>query len=248
MLIRDKEISRVLIVDDDPAARDSYAYPIEDLELEPVKVEGPVDPGSFVDGVEPCEVVVCDYHLKSRSYSSCDGDELMAACYKAGIPGMLCTAYPDVTIRRDYRRYIPILLKTDSLHPDAFIAAWEQCLGEISGTFLPTRRPWRTLVRIEEIDKDPEYFNAIVFSWDVHKKIRVDKESVPEQIRKVLTPDMQFHFYAEVNIGADSPGDLFFDSWGSEQKTPTFADLLLAIPQDEEEFERLRLPSRTVDF
>ena len=31
-------------------------------------------------------------------------------------------------------------------------------------------------------------------------------------------------------------------------KAPTFADLLLAIPQDDEEFERLQLPSRPVDF
>jgi prevent-host-death family protein len=29
---------------------------------------------------------------------------------------------------------------------------------------------------------------------------------------------------------------------------PTFADLLLSIPQDGGEFERLRLPSRPVDF
>ena len=31
-------------------------------------------------------------------------------------------------------------------------------------------------------------------------------------------------------------------------KAPTFAELLLAIPQDGREFERIRLPSRPVDF
>ena len=31
-------------------------------------------------------------------------------------------------------------------------------------------------------------------------------------------------------------------------RAPTFADLLLAMPQDDEEFERLSLPSRPVDF
>ena len=31
-------------------------------------------------------------------------------------------------------------------------------------------------------------------------------------------------------------------------KAPTFADLLLAMPQDDEEFERPSLPSRPVDF
>ncbi|MDE2816082.1 MAG: type II toxin-antitoxin system Phd/YefM family antitoxin [Chloroflexota bacterium] len=29
---------------------------------------------------------------------------------------------------------------------------------------------------------------------------------------------------------------------------PSFADLLLAIPQDGEEFDRLRLPARSLDF
>lgn len=29
---------------------------------------------------------------------------------------------------------------------------------------------------------------------------------------------------------------------------PSFADLLLAIPQDSEEFDRLRLPARSLDF
>ena len=40
--IHDREISRVLIVDDDPEARDGYGYPVEDLELEPVRW-GPVE-------------------------------------------------------------------------------------------------------------------------------------------------------------------------------------------------------------
>ena len=31
-------------------------------------------------------------------------------------------------------------------------------------------------------------------------------------------------------------------------KSPTFAELLLAIPQDDGEFEALRLPSRPADF
>lgn len=31
-------------------------------------------------------------------------------------------------------------------------------------------------------------------------------------------------------------------------RAPTFAELLLAIPQDDEEFERLRLPARPADL
>ena len=149
MRIHNKEISRVLIVDDDPEARASYAYPVEDLRLQPVMFEGPVgSPESFIAKVKPSDAVVCDYHLRMRSsYSACNGDELMVTCYKAGIPGILCTAYSTVTIRCDYRRYIPVLFKTNGPEPDAFIMAWKKCLREMSGIFHPTRRPWRTLVR-----------------------------------------------------------------------------------------------------
>ena len=33
-----------------------------------------------------------------------------------------------------------------------------------------------------------------------------------------------------------------------KSKAPTFADLLLEIPQDDEEFDRLRLPARPVEL
>ena len=248
MLIHGKEISRVLIVDDDPEARASYAYPVEDLELEAVVLEAVGTPESFVASVKPSDAVVCDYHLKKHSYSPCNGDVLVAECYKAGVPGMLCTAYTGVTIRRDYRRFIPALLKSDNLHADAFIAAWEQCLAEIDGIFDPTRRPWRTLVQLGEVDDDRECLYAVVSSWDLHRRIRIDKESVPETIRELLQPGKERHFHAEVNIGAGSREDLYFVSWEVEQKVPTLADLLLAIPQDDKEFERLRLSSRPVDL
>ena len=213
--ILNRKINRVLIVDDDPAVRDSYAYPVEDLKLEPVLFEGPVGtPESFIAGVEPSDVVVCDYHLKKHSYARCDGDELVAECYKARIPGMLCTAYTDVTIRRDYRRYIPALLKTNGPELDEFVDAWKKCLSEIKGTFHPTRRPWRTLVRVDEIDDDQACFYAVVPAWDSRKKVRIDNAGIPENILKRSQPGKRFH--AKVNIGAESHEDLFFVSWESE--------------------------------
>ena len=114
MWIHDREFGRVLIVDDEPEARDSYAYPVEEVGLEPVKVQGPVGtPESFIAGVEPSDVVLSNYRLKRHGYALCDGDVLMAECYKAGIPGALCTTFTDagITIRRDCLSYIPASLK-----------------------------------------------------------------------------------------------------------------------------------------
>lgn len=214
MRIYNKEINRVLIVDDDPAARDSFAYPIEELQLESVKVPGPVGtPQAFIEDVKSSDVVLCDYHLKKHSYAVCDGDVLMAECYKARIPGMLCTTFTDVdiTIRRDCLRYIPALLKTSSPEPNALVTAWRKCLSEMNGTFHSTRKPWRTLVRVEEIDDDRRCFYAVLPAWDSRKKVRIDIEIIPEEILKLLKPGKRFH--AEVNTGAESHAELFFDSW-----------------------------------
>ena len=217
MTIHGREISRVVIVDDEPAAREAYGYPVEELRLEPILVPGPVGTTqSFIARMKPSDVIVCDYHLKKHSYASCNGDVLVAECFKAGIPGMLCTTFTDVdvTIRRDCLRYIPALVKTNSLEPDAFIDGWRDCVSEMSGTFRPGRRPWRTLVRIADVDDQGGYFHAVVPAWSPRQKVRLYCDSVPEDIRGLLRPDKRFH--ALVNTGAESDEDLFFDSWESK--------------------------------
>ena len=215
--IHNKEISRVMIVDDDPEARVGYGYPVEDLGLEPVMAEGPFDTAeSFVTEVKrSADAVVCDYYLKKQDYAKCDGDVLVAECYKAGIPGMLCTTLPNVnrTIRRDCLRYIPALLETNSPEPGALTKAWSDGLCEIGGTFHPTRRPWRTLVRVDEVT-DGGYLYAIVPAWSPQKKIRLHEDSLPEEILDLVEPGKRFH--AQVNIGAESHEDLFFDDWESK--------------------------------
>ncbi len=216
--IHDREISRVLIVDDDPEARNGYGYPVEELGLEPVMVEGPVETAeSFVTKAkQSADAVVCDYHLKKHNYAACDGDLLVAECSKAGIPGMLCTTFTDVdvTIRRECLRYIPALLKTNSPDPEELMEAWRKSLREIGGTFHPARRPWRTLVRVAEVDDEGGYFYAIVPAWDSQQKIRLYKDNLPDKIRHRVEPGRRFH--AQVNTGAESHEALFFDSWESK--------------------------------
>ncbi|MCY3664639.1 MAG: hypothetical protein OXH81_03185 [Gemmatimonadetes bacterium] len=216
--IHNKKISRVMIVDDDPEARVGYGYPVEDLGLEPVMMEGPVDTAeSFVAEAEQlADAVVCDYHLKKHDYAKCDGDILVAECHKAGIPGMLCTTFTDVnvTIRRDCLRYIPALLKTNSPEPEALTTAWSKGLCEIGGTFHPTRKPRRTLVRVAEVDEEGRYLYAIVPAWDPQQKIRLYEDSLSDEIRDLVEPGRRFH--ALVNIGAESHEDLFFDDWESK--------------------------------
>ena len=212
MQLHDRSITRALIVDDDPEARHSYEYVIEELGLEPLPVPGPVDDVSaFIDTIEPSDVLVCDYHLRKRNYAVCDGDELLAECYKANVPGVLCTTFTDALLRRDCLRYIPGLIKSGNPEPHDLVSGWGRCLSELNGDFDPSRRPWRTLVRVAELDLDREFVYVIVPPWDVRKKIRIDLDSMPLEVRDVLTLDRRLHAF--VNTGADSHEDLFFERW-----------------------------------
>lgn len=215
MEIQGRAIERAFIVDDDPAARESYEYAIEDLDVQPVPVEGPLDDvDSFIRTIQRSDVLLCDYHLRKRPYASCDGDELIAKCYRADVPGVLCTTFTDTTLRRDRLRYIPGLIKTGSPDPDDLVRAWARCISELNGRFEPARHPWRTLVRVEELDPERKFVYVIVPPWDVHQKVRIDMDSLPDPIRQRLRPDRRFH--AMVNTGAESYEDLFFEAWEIE--------------------------------
>ena len=210
-----RKIERALIVDDDPQARDAYKYVIEDMGLRPCKVSGPLDDlSAFIGSIEPNDVVLCDFHLKKKSYASCDGDQLTAQCFRARVPSALCTTIENAPIRRDYLRYIPGLLDTGTPDPSELHLAWQKCALELDGRFEPARRPWRTLVRIADIDDDHTCVYAVVPAWDVHRKVRIDKDNLPPGIRKLVEPDRRFH--ALVNTGATSHRELFFDDWEAE--------------------------------
>lgn len=214
MQILDREIRRAIIVDDEPAARDAYAYPIEELNLEPVKIEGPLDdPTAFIKKTlrSSEDVIVCDYHLKRHDYAKNNGDALMAACYNAGVPGILCSSFTDAdaTIRRDYLKSIPVRLEISDLNPDRIRIALEECILEMNGIIAPARKAWRTLVRVEENDSESRVVYVVIPAWNVHKKIRIAHDSFPQQMLAEMSHHGRFH--ARVNIGAQSHDDLFVD-------------------------------------
>ena len=213
-----REINNVLIVDDDPAARDSFSEIIVDMGLSPINEPGPLDDlKSFVNSVrQKADAVFADYRLKPRNYSVFEGDSLVAECFSNNIPAVLCTAYEAADFMLDRRlvRRIPVLLRDTNPEPDDVEAALEKCIAELEGRIAPSRRPWRTLVRVNDIDQVRGFFYVIVPGWDVRTKIRLDLDNVPDEIKFLIAPDKRFH--AQVNIGAQSAHDLYFDEWETE--------------------------------
>ena len=211
-----EKIGTVSIIDDDPEARTGYGYTIEDLNLKPLLQDmGPRDDlDTYIELVgAKADAILCDYRLRQRNYSYFDGDEIVAACYRKGIPALLCTAYSDwdVTMMRQLRRFIPVLVKTEDLSPEVIARGFERCIKEISGEVPPSRVASRTQIRVVESEPDGGYFYAVIPGWSASKKIRITIAEVPEGMRALLTPDARLH--ALVNVGAESIEELFISDW-----------------------------------
>ena len=217
--IENKTFSRVSIIDDDREARDSYEYPIEELGLKVVPEAGPLNNLQRYVQVLPtqADAVLCDFHLRKKgNYANFNGDELVAACYRGSFPAVLCTSYTDVDIisLRSRRRFIPVLLKPRDLNPDNIANGFRQCIQEFKGKFQPSRRPWRTLVRVEEVEAERGYFYVIISGWSSREKISVSFDNLPRNFRSLVEQQKRLH--AQVNVGAENPDDLYFDSWEAD--------------------------------
>ena len=212
-------IERILVVDDDAAAREGFGYPIEELEITPVPEDGPIkDLERFVEHVPSrAQAVLCDYRLKTDGiYSSYNGDEVVAACYRKGIPGLLCTQYTDVVVEINRRllRFIPSLIKTSSPTPHAIRASLRRCQEELAGSVHPARRPWRTLVRVHDAPAEANYCYVVVPAWNADQVIRLYYHDIPEEILPSMTAGSRLH--ARVNIGAGSFDEVYFYDWEPE--------------------------------
>lgn len=212
-MIEGRALERVLIVDDQDEARAAYCEVVEDLGLTPVEVMGPVDEGTIFGLATETDVVLCDYHLKRQDYAASDGDVLLARCVERGVAGLLCTGYSDfgTTIRRDCLRWIPARLRSRDAEPREFLEGWGQCLREMAGSVHPSRRPWRTLVRVVEVEMERRYISAVVPAWSVREVVQVDLDSIPTEFWGRLAADERF--FCQVNIGAGGEEDLFFEGW-----------------------------------
>ncbi len=215
LTIANRLIESVQIIDDDPNVRESYRYVVEDLKLKPVSINALHNLDQFVQSLQMSgnSAVICDYHLRTKNYATSNGAEVVAKLYQSNIPSILCTRY-DTTIEeiREHRQYIPALIRPEELDPDNLEYGLRQCIEELEGNYLPSRRSWRTLIDVEDVDETRQIAYVLIPGWDPHQVVSVPLAILPPHIKKQEIKKQRW-FHAKVNIGAENMAELYFERW-----------------------------------
>jgi hypothetical protein len=151
-----------------------------------------------------------------RNYAGFNGAETVALMYQNQFPAVLCTRYEQSSIdeMRRFRRFIPVLMKPNELTPGSLVKGFEICINEFTDNYSTHRKPWRTLVRVDDLDEENGYFYVIVPAWDPNQIIRIRKTDLPKKVLEKLGRKSRFH--ALVNVGAELHQEIYFDNWESD--------------------------------
>ena len=203
-----KTIERVLIVDDDQSVRESFSYPIEELGLRPIDQSDPLPELSrFLEEAQhKSDAAICDHRLRvGKHYAPFNGAELVASFYRVGFPALLCTRWDQAGVDdiRPYRPHIPVLLNPGDLDPETLREGLELCSNELAGSYHTNRKPWRTQIRVEEIDSEAGFAGVIIPAWNPTEGVRLRLSDIP------ISPESGI-LYARVNLGAERQEDLYF--------------------------------------
>lgn len=222
LVIGGYRIQDVKLIDDEPDGRQTMKWPVDDLDLTPIMEDGPLlDLQQFVEVTKrEVHAVICDYHLRKRRYARFDGGSAVALLNREKVPAILCTRYDEGSADelRSLRRFIPVIVNLGDLTTDVIQEGFQRCIAEIEGHVPASRRPWKTLVRIEEFlptgDAEGMCY-VIVPGWHPDKGLSVRLSDLPETVRRSVVGG-QDHIFAEVNLGAESGNELYFSEWSTD--------------------------------
>jgi len=216
--LKGNQIERISVIDDDPTNRDGYSLFIEELAIEALKEDGPFSSVTECAGrvLASSQAAISDFKLRVKNYATFNGAELVALLYEKRVPAILCTRFEwaDIDQIRPFRSCIPSLLRPDELDTESIPLALERCVQEFHSEFMQTRRPWKALIRVEDIHTEPGQgtnIDVCIPSWNNNVMIRLMQSEIPEWLHAGLTPNKRV--YANVNLGAERPEDLYFANW-----------------------------------
>jgi CheY-like chemotaxis protein len=213
---------RIAIFEDNPTNRDRLAEWVTESGGDALPIEGPAPRLTQLRrfyASKRVQLVICDHHLSERSnYASYYGAQAVAESYRAGIGGILVTAFErddaELLLRR-YRRQIPALLRSPTdLDRVNLQAALLQAEEEVK-KHKPTREriPHRTIMTVQEIEArgSCKLVKVIMSQWNAEQEVRFPLDLIPTKFRALVKRGRML--IAQVNIEAARQEDLFFDQF-----------------------------------
>lgn len=224
LTVEGREISRILLIDDNPDIRGLYGDSLEDLSVVTEEVSSLPNVDDFLASVSSGDGFVCDLNLNTGSYSPVNGDVIVASLYGRKSPAVLCSRDAEaVSSVRRLRHAIPCILDARNLNPDAVRLAFEICIKEFEGDFSVARKPWPTLIRFENlILTTNDYIRAAVVipGWDTQSLVEVDiKKSdgkIYDSVLQSLNSGVVFRCKAIVNLNVEVLRDLYITGWKAD--------------------------------
>jgi hypothetical protein len=217
-LIAGNTIDRVVIIDDSADSRETLSDELRFAQFTPQALSGPfLTKDDLVKIVgDQADAVVCDHHLNTRNYAPCSGAEVVATWYERHIPSVMVSKWikADIDQIRRYRRHVPVLLTPEEASDTGRIAkGFEICIEEFRDNFLPSRKPWKTLIRIEDVDitTKPPMVYAVIPGWNSNEIVRFPIDIIPKELHQVVAPGERF--FALVNTGAETQEELYFEQF-----------------------------------
>jgi hypothetical protein len=213
-------IARAAIINDDERDQDMWSLQVEEAGYEPYVVRRPQ--GHAFGSVDELALVVesnakfavFDHRLAQGDMAQFTGAEIVAALYdRHQTAPLLVTTYDridkDTTIRL-HRRKVPILLSSENFDdPETIRECFRICGQEVwDGVLSLQRRPWRTIIQIEEVDFKIKTVDALVPGWNPDVKVRFPLDLIDRYLHDRVESGR--HFFARVNTCAEREEDLFF--------------------------------------
>lgn len=214
LVLNGTKIEQVGVVDDSQDTRETISDDLRDVDLTPQPFPGPfASTEQLLSTVwEGSDALVCDHHLSPRNYAPCTGAEVVSRCYERQFPSVLVTKYgkAEVDQIRLYRRGIPVLIPSDESNPDLIAKGFAVCVEEFNDRYTPTRKPWKNMVRIDDVNVNSNPINVyvVVPGWNESQVIRLPIDIFPAGVRDHVRPKERF--FAHINMGAETQEELYF--------------------------------------
>jgi hypothetical protein len=211
----------VCVVDDDPMMAAECGLELEEAGYAvDVLPEIPTDIRKFCEEMRDRHLsVVCDHRLSGSADTKFRGSDFARDLYEYGVPNALVTAHLDreMPFLRTVRRRVPTLLSRKAMREMDLEALFVECKRELERGPGANRKAYRTMVRVTEVDLRANAFEVVVPAWDPVQNISIELPALYHNI------EVGQRFYSQVNLGAETLDDVFFD--GAELIHGTKADI-----------------------